>query len=323
LPQAMSAKSASPSVRKLARQLGVNLQAVPTTGRVTAADVRSVASMDAKFPSASPRARRAAVELAVDWTKLRGSGRTGRIRERDVRAAAGNAHSFVRSTQYSVPVTPIRQTIAARLLASTHSTAPLTITTTADAANLVNLRNQFKASGEIVPSFTDILAKLTAAALRGHPLLNATWADDQIIVNKDIHIGIAVDTDAGLLVPVLRDVPSFGLRQLATAARELIERARSGKLKAEEMQGGTFTITNLGNYGIDAFTPIINPPQCAILGMGRIQRQPVVSGNEIVIREQVTLSLTFDHRIVDGAPAARFLQTLVRLVENPGPALVT
>jgi pyruvate dehydrogenase E2 component (dihydrolipoamide acetyltransferase) len=310
-------------LRKSARQLGVNLEAVPSAGRVTPEEVQRIAIEKAKPGAASPRARRAARELGVDLTRLKGSGRTGRIRERDVRAASSGTKHTATGTQYVVPLTLIRQTIAARLLTSAHSTAPLTLTTSADATNLANLRNQFKASAEIVPSFTDILAKLTAAALGEHLLLNACWADDQIIVNKDIHIGIAVDTEAGLLVPVLRNVPNLGLRQVAAAARDLIDRARSGKLKADEMQGGTFTITNLGNYGIDAFTPIINPPQCAILGIGRIQRQPVVSGSEIVIRDHVTLSLTFDHRIVDGAPAARFLQTLVRLIENPAAALVT
>jgi pyruvate dehydrogenase E2 component (dihydrolipoamide acetyltransferase) len=212
--------------------------------------------------------------------------------------------------------------IAARLQGVAHSTAAVTLTTTADASNLVNLRRQFKATEEAAPTYTDFLAKLAATALLSHPHLNASWADDQIVVNKDIHIGIAVDAEAGLLVPVLHDVPKTGMRQLAADSRDLVARAREGKLKADEMHGGTFTITNLGNYGIDTFTPIINPPQCAILGVGRIQRQPVASGDAIIIRDVITLSLTFDHRIVDGAPAARFLQTLVQLVENPAPALV-
>jgi pyruvate dehydrogenase E2 component (dihydrolipoamide acetyltransferase) len=272
--------------------------------------------------AASPRARRVARELGIDWTTLKGSGRTGRICERDVRIAAPASKHSVVGTQHAISLTSIRQTIAARMLASAHSTVPVTLTTTADAANLVNLRNQFKTSQDVVPSYTDFFAKLAAAALREHPLLNAAWADDQIIVNEDIHIGIAVDTEVGLMAPVVRDVPKLGLRQIATKSKELAERARQGKLKAEEMQGGTFTITNMGSHGIDAFTPIINPPQCAILGVGRIQRRPVVRGDAVDIREQVTLSLTFDHRIVDGAPAARFLQALVRLVENPGPALV-
>jgi pyruvate dehydrogenase E2 component (dihydrolipoamide acetyltransferase) len=284
--------ASSPSARRRARQI--------TAQAATASVV------------ASPRARRAAAELGIDWKKLRGSGRTGRIRERDVRAAAGTPRS----------PSSIRRTIAERLRTAARSVVPVTLTTTADATNLVNLRNQYESSGVLVPTYTDFLAKLAAAALRDHPLLNASWGDNKIVENKEIHIGIAVDTDAGLLVPVVRDVPRLGMQHIAAVARDLVERARAGKIKTSDMEGGTFTITNLGNYGIDAFTPIINPPQCAILGVGRIQRRPVVSGDAVVIRDIVTLSLTFDHRIVDGAPAARFLQTLVKLVENPAPALV-
>jgi pyruvate dehydrogenase E2 component (dihydrolipoamide acetyltransferase) len=210
------------------------------------------------------------------------------------------------------------------MLASHHSTAPVTLTTTADAVNLVNLRNQFKAAGgDNVPSYTDFLVKLTAVALAKHPLLNARWEGEQIVTPPDIHIGIAVDTDAGLLVPVVRDVPVLGLRQLSARTRDLATRARARQLVADELRGGTFTLTNLGAFDIDAFTPIINYPQCAILGIGRIERRPVVVGEQVVARDQVTLSLTFDHRIVDGAPAARFLQTLRSLIENPGPALMS
>jgi pyruvate dehydrogenase E2 component (dihydrolipoamide acetyltransferase) len=132
-----------------------------------------------------------------------------------------------------------------------------------------------------------------------------------------------MDTEAGLVVPVVRDVTALSLKQVAACTRDLVQRARQRKLKTEEMKGGTFTVTNLGSFGIDAFTPIINPGQCAILGTGRIQRRPAVRGEEIVIREEVTLSLTFDHRVVDGAPAARFLQTLRERIENPGPWLLS
>src|SRR5439155_15325511 len=132
----------------------------------------------------------------------------------------------------------------------------------------------------------------------------------------------AVDTDAGLLAPVIRNVPQLTLRQVAEQARDLAERARQRKLKAEEMQDGTYTLTNLGAFGIDAFTPIINYPQCAVLGVGRIERRAVVLNDQVVARDQITLSLTFDHRIVDGAPAAKFLQALSKLIENPGPSLV-
>lgn len=273
----------------------------------------------AEVPTSSPRARRLAKELGVDWTKIQGTGRTGRIRERDVRAAApsnGNAQ----------PMSAVRKTIAQRMLHSHMNTAPVTLTTSADATNLVNLRNQFKASqqagNEILPGYTEFLVKLLAAALSKHPILNARWSDEQIVHSPAIDIGIAVDTDAGLLVPVVRDVSSLSLKEISTRVRDLSERARQRRLSMSEMQGGTFTLTNLGAFGIDAFTPIINDSQCAILGVGRIQKQPVVFQDQIVARDRITLSLTFDHRIVDGAPAARFLQTLTLLIENPGPWLM-
>jgi pyruvate dehydrogenase E2 component (dihydrolipoamide acetyltransferase) len=263
-------------------------------------------------PAISPRARRAARELGIDWTALNGSGRTGRIREHDVRAASRTP-------------TSIRRTIAAHLVESLRATAPVTLATTADATNLVNLRTQYNAvpDGSPVPSYTDFLVKLTAAALQKHPALTGQWTDDGIRLPDGVHIGIAVDTESGLLVPVVRDVPTLGLRQLAGKTHDLIERARSGRLSASEMQGGCFTVTNLGAFGIDAFTPIINHPECAILGVGRITKRPTVVGDATVARDQVTLSLTFDHRIVDGAPAARFLQTLVQMIESPAPWLTT
>jgi pyruvate dehydrogenase E2 component (dihydrolipoamide acetyltransferase) len=186
----------------------------------------------------------------------------------------------------------------------------------------VRLRTQFRSAEADSPGtaigYTEFFVKLCAAALRQHPLLNSKWNDDAIVLHHEIHIGIAVDTDAGLLVPVIRNVPELSLRQIAIQSRDLIARARERRLRPEELQGGTFTVTNLGAFGIDAFTPVINPPQCAVLGIGRIARQPAIVDDHIEPRDQVTLSLTFDHRIVDGAPAARFLQSLVTIIENPG-----
>jgi pyruvate dehydrogenase E2 component (dihydrolipoamide acetyltransferase) len=259
-------------------------------------------------PASSPRARRAAANLGIDWKDATGTGRTGRIRERDVLVLA-------------TPVPSTRRVIAERMLTSHRSTAPVTLTTTIDATNLVHLRHGWKAawksSGDLIPTYTDLFLKLTSIALEKHPLLNSRWEHDGVVLLERIHIGIAVDTDAGLLVPVVRDVPRLSLKELAVRSRNLIDRARQRKLSASELQGGTFTVTSLGAFGIDAFTPIINYPECAILGVGRIRRYPVVLDDQIVIREQVTLSLTFDHRVSDGAPAARFLQTLGALIENP------
>ena len=279
--------------------------------------------------SRSRRARRVAQQLGVDFMGLAGSGRDGRIRERDVLAARHVAMSASVGT-LSPEVTAgtvtrtgtIRRTIARRMVASHQTTAPVTLTTRVDATNLVNLRKQFQAAAnsehDLVPSISDLVVKLLAIALVRHPRLNARWEEDQIIELPEIRIGLAVDSEAGLLVPVLPDVRLLGVREIAVQSRELINRARIGRLTAAELQGGTFTISNLGMYGIDAFTPIINPPEAAILGLGAIRGEPMfVEGDRVVPRELMTLSLTFDHRIVDSAPAARFLQTLQTGIENP------
>jgi pyruvate dehydrogenase E2 component (dihydrolipoamide acetyltransferase) len=216
------------------------------------------------------------------------------------------------------------------MLRSRRETASVTLTTSIDASNLVGLRAQFKAvtsrqeSGTPPPiGYSDIAIKLVALALAQHPLLNSSWDGERILIFRNIHIGLAVDTEAGLLVPVIRDVPSLTLRQVAARVRDLVDRARRRGLTADELQGGTFTITNLGPFGVDAFTPIINPPQCAVLGLGRIVADQHAPGSSAATRHRMSLSLTFDHRIVDGAPAARFLQTLASLLEVPSPWLVS
>lgn len=276
-------------------------------------------SVHRRRAAVSPRARRVARELNVDYSKVRGSGRTGRIVERDIRAAASTA----RATQ---PSAHVRKLIAERMLTSAQTTASVTLITKADATELKKLREQLKTVNptlnKSVPSVTDLFLKLTAAALAQHPSLNSRWDNGQVVIERQIHIGVAVDTPAGLLVPVLRDVQQLTLDQIAAASRSLLERAHGRQLRPDEFQGGTFTITNLGMHGIDAFTPIINLPQCAVLGLGRIVREPAVFQDQIVPRDMLTLSLTFDHRVVDGAPAARFLNALSRAVEQPFPWLI-
>lgn len=294
------------------------------------------AHQSASRPLVSPRAMRVAAELGVDWKAIEGTGRSGRVRERDVRSQSARLQRSGRRERKSAPpgeaaagsrVEPsFRRTIAARMLEGSHATAPVTLTTTADATNFASLRAQFKATigspGEIVPGYTDFMIKLAARALQEHPALNRQWIEGQIVSPDGVHIAVGVDTPAGLLAPVLRDVLQLGLREIASQIHDLKVRARSSQLQPHELTGGTFTISNLGAFGIDAFTPIINVPQCAILGLGRIERRPAVVGDQIVPREMITLSLTFDHRIVDGAPAARFLAALRDAIENPGPRLV-
>ncbi|MBV7337139.1 2-oxo acid dehydrogenase subunit E2 [Chloroflexi bacterium TSY] len=324
--------------------------------------------------SSSPRARRVATELNIDWTQLNGSGRTGRIIERDVRAAAAlqtEATPSIQATPVAarmaaeagidlaqlaaekpgqriqrqdveaaiaaqkiaeppssvefqgerIPSSRVRQLIAQRMSHSSQTTAAVTLTTEADATELVALRQQLKSTlaprNLVVPSYNDLLIKLTAVALEEHQMLNAIWAEDEILIPDAVHIGLAVDTDEGLLVPVVRDVQAKGVRQIAAETESLIEQARTGKISSSNLQGGTFTITNLGAYNIDAFTPIINLPQCAILGVGRIVEKPAVYNGEVVPRQTMTLSLTFDHRVIDGAPAARGLDKLREFVETP------
>lgn len=267
----------------------------------------------------TPRARRIASELGIDASNLSGSGRHGRIRERDVRAAATQ-----QSPGRLLPHTPTRRTIAARMVAGVTVAAPVTLTTKVDATQLVAQRQRLQAEAHgPVPSYTDMLLALTAAALRQHPALRAQWRDDGLFLPDAIDIAIAVDTEAGLLAPVVRNVDTLALTQIAAQTRDLIEQSRAGRLSADQMRGATLTLTNLGMWGIDAFTPIIHLPQCAVLGIGRIVREPAVVHDQIVPRDQMTLSLTFDHRVVDGAPAARFLDHVRRAVELAANAMAS
>jgi pyruvate dehydrogenase E2 component (dihydrolipoamide acetyltransferase) len=263
-------------------------------------------------PAVSPRARRIAAELGVDWSGLRGSGRTGRIVERDVRRAGADRPSSV------------RRLISERMHASARDTAPVTLTTDADATLLVRVRAtlqaEARAAGVLSPSYTDCFVKLAAVALSEHPALNASLDGDRLVQHRAVHVGVAVDTPRGLLACVVRDVPGKSLRALAAESAALVAGARAGSVSPDALRGGTFTVSNLGAFEIDAFTPIINLPECAILGVGRIVARAVVvdeAAGRIEARKMVALSLTFDHRVVDGAPAARFLQRVKQLVEQP------
>jgi pyruvate dehydrogenase E2 component (dihydrolipoamide acetyltransferase) len=319
-----AATAAGPAARQLARSLGVDIGSVSGSGpggRVTEADVRQrkrpVPEAQRKI-AISPRARRVARDLGIDWQGLSGSGRNGRIRERDVRAATQQTGGRL------IAHTTTRRTIAARMVAGVTLAAPVTLTTKADATNLVNLRDQFKtATPDFVPSYSDLLLKLNAASLRRHPLLQAQWRDDGLFVPDRIDIAFAVETEAGLLVPVVRGVDRLAVKDISNQTKGLIAQARAGQLSAEQMRDATFTVSNLGAHGVDAFTPIIHLPQCAVLGVGRIVREPAVFQDAVVPRDMLTLSLTFDHRVVDGAPAARFLDTLRQSVEQPAPWLLT
>ncbi len=327
-------------------------------------------------PAISPRARRVASELNIDWTALKGSGRTGRIVERDVRklaetqteknkktgvevspvarraaeaqgvdlaalaqqqpgkrimredverASLHKANQSSSASETRQPITRMRRLIAERMSQSSQTAAPVTLTTEVDATELVKLRTHLKNAGkQPIPSYNDLFVKLAASALADHPALNARLDGDEIVLSSAVHVGLAVDTERGLVVPVIRDAQAKTIRQIAGESVQLIEAARAGTLSVDAMSGSTFSITNLGMYEIDAFTPILNLPECAILGIGRIVPKQIVGffeanaeAGQVAIRQMLFLSLTFDHRVVDGAPAARFLQQIKRYVEAP------
>ena len=204
---------------------------------------------------------------------------------------------------------------------SARTAAPVTLSSEVDATEIVMMRGKLRADGnDIVPSITDLMAKLAATALTEHPVMNASIEGDDILYHDSINIGIAVEGERGLIVPVIHNAAELTLLELAAASAQTISVARQGKASPEQLRGATFTISNLGMYDIDAFTPIVSLPQCAVLGVGRIvPRQIVVDADRerLAIRQMMTLSLTFDHRVVDGAPAARFLQRIKQYVETP------
>lgn len=337
----------SPRARRLAESEGIDLAEVTPTGpegAIIERDVRAyvdaakVRAEPISTPAAiSPVARRMAEEAGLDWQALTGAGPRGQITREDVEAALerrsrGTKEPPAPSAQppafdlrpsaptqqpaSELPFAGIRALIAERMVDGHSRTAPVTLTTEADATALVELRQKL-AADEVTVSYNDLFLVILAKALVEHPGLNASLDGNSVKLWPQIDIALAVDTERGLLAPVVSGVDRKGLAQLAAETASLAERARGGKCTPDELTGGTFTLTNLGMYGIDAFTPIINLPECAILGVGRIKTQPAWVGDHVEPRQMVWLSLTFDHRLVDGGPAARFLQRVAQLAEKP------
>jgi pyruvate dehydrogenase E2 component (dihydrolipoamide acetyltransferase) len=291
---------ATPLVRKIARDHGIDLGTVTGTGphqRIIRADIEPIVAVLGKAtgapnakpgPSTAPSTSPAPAPVAT----------------------AGDE---------TIPLTRIRRVTAQRLTESA-AVPHFYLTGVVDAERLLALRADINAaltgSDERV-SVTDLLVRACAVALRAHPLLNSSWAGDSILRHGGIHIGVAVATEAGLVVPVVRDADRKGVREIATDARSLAERAHAGTLSLQELSGGTFTISNLGMYGVDHFTAIINPPEAAILAVGAATPTPVARDGEVVVRSVMKMTLSVDHRVVDGAPAAAFLRELIGVVEAP------
>ena len=330
---------ATPAARRRARELGVNLAAVGgrgPEGRVQLADVEDAAERvlqpaqeEAPAVMATPVARRLAADLGLEPARMAGSGPGGRVTREDVlRTARERLQSGQRASGTVAPAAEVAdveplsgvRAVIARRMSESASTAPhVTLHTEADASALVAARRQLneELAGRAQVSFNTLFIAVTARALQAFPRLNACLIDDEIRLYEAINVALAVDTERGLFAPVVRDADRLDLVAIQRESERLIERAQEGRSLPDDLSGGTFTITNLGAFEVDGFTPIINQPQAAILGVGRIVPRPAAVEGEVVLREHVTLSLSFDHRIADGGPAARFLQRIKQLVERP------
>lgn len=307
----------SPNARRVARELGVDIDSVTGTGpggRVVSEDVEEAAAQDAAASSStsskvpSPLARRKAREADASAA---------------VAAAPVSADVAIagQDTSSIIPLKGMRGTIAARMLQSLTEMAQLThgfeVSMDAVVALRAEMKQQYTALGVPVPSLNDFVVRAAAMALRQHPILNATITGNEIHLLSHIHMGLAVAVPGGLMVPVIRDADRLSLPELAHATRDVADRCRSGSISLDEFDGGTFAVTSLGTYGVDFFTPVINPGNVGILGVGRLRDSGKWEGDAFVKTQVLTLSLTFDHRAVDGAPAAEYLQTVAELLARP------
>jgi pyruvate dehydrogenase E2 component (dihydrolipoamide acetyltransferase) len=293
-------RRSSPLARRMAKDLGVNLEDVQGSGpggRIVAADIKGAQG------SERPAAKKAAPEPAA-------------AAPQEMRAPAAAGVPALETK--IIPLTAMRRTIAKRLSESIGPIPTFYLTADYDVTNLMSLRQQLIEISGVKVSLNDFIIRAIALALRHHPSVNASWGDDAITQHGEVHIGVAVATPDGLITPVIRNADQKAVTDIATEVRALAEKAKNRRLKPDEYQGSTFTISNLGAWGIEEFTAIINPPNAAILAIGAAEARPVVDANrQVVIRDRMKVTMSCDHRIVDGALGADFLKTLRQYVEQP------
>jgi pyruvate dehydrogenase E2 component (dihydrolipoamide acetyltransferase) len=258
---------------------------------------------------ASPAAKRLAKELNVDLKQVKGTGPEGRVVEDDVRSFADQLGGKPR-VQEIIQMVGIRKTTAERLSLSARMAPHSTVVMEVDMSNAGRIRKETRLG------YTEMLVKAVASALREHRIMNATLDGEQIKVFEDVNVGVAVAAEKGLVVPVIRNADKRSLTEIASVLQTLVDKTRQDELTKDDVTGGTFTITNLGMYDVDVFIPIINPPETAILGVGRVVEKPVALNGEVTVRPMMQLSLAYDHRIVDGAPAAQFLRAVKKILET-------
>lgn len=293
----------------------------------TEIDTTGTTKSQERFVKATPLARKIAKENNVDLSLIAGTGPGGRITEKDVRKYIENKINVKKESPAVVeedtdsvkriPMDNMRRVIAERMKNSWNNAPHVTENIKVDVTELVKFREELNKFANEKFTYTDLIAKACVLAIKRNPVINWSIEGDYIIQHEMINLGIAVALENGLIVPVIKDAGSKSLTEISKMIKDLSSRARENRLSPEEIKGGTFTITNLGMYGIDSFTPIINPPESAILGVNRIYKEPAVVGDSICIRQVMMLSLSFDHRLIDGATAAKFLMDLKRILENP------
>jgi pyruvate dehydrogenase E2 component (dihydrolipoamide acetyltransferase) len=315
-PQEKKFVPASPAARRLAKELGIDLALVQGTGpdgRTTEADVGRYHEEGPPAPKITPLAEEMVKQEGLDISAITGTGEGGKVTKEDVK------HALERRT--SIPLTGMRKTIADNMYASLQNTAQLTVFTEVDVTEMVRFRDlvqeEYKKDETVKVSFNDIVILATSRALKRFPMMNSALIGDEILLYDAVNMGIAVSLREGLIVPVLRDADKKGLLQIARESRELAQKARDGTLTVDDVTGGTFTISNVSMLEVDGFTPILRPPETGILGVGRVKEKPVVYEGEIAIRSMMFLSLTFDHRVLDGTPAMAFLETVARYLQHP------
>ncbi len=305
---------ASPAAKRLAKEKDIEIKDLqPGEGReaIIEADVRDY--INKNLPSATPTAEKKAAAKGIDLSSLEGTGAGGRIQSSDVESYA------VEDTEadQEIPFTGLRKVISRRMSQSFQEVPQVTTTVKVDMKEIKELREEIKQLSEEHISYTDILVLVVSRMLKKYPMINSHISQDSMIVKSSINIGIAVDVPDGLVVPVIKNVGRKDLEEIAKARKVLVEKAREGRLNNDDLSGGTFTITNLGGFETEIFTPIVNQPEAAILGVGQISDEVVPVDGEVVIRPMLWLSMAYDHRAVDGAPAAEFLQKIKSALENP------
>ncbi|UCD87796.1 MAG: 2-oxo acid dehydrogenase subunit E2, partial [Desulfobacterales bacterium] len=316
---------ATPAARRLAKELGVDLALVEGTGpkgRITEANVKRFHEEGPPAPKVTPLASEMIRQAGLDITAIEGTGESGKITKEDVQRVLDlKKREEATLPVRSIPFTGMRRSIAERMHASLHNTAQLTMFTEVDVTEMIRFRDivreEYKKDDTVRISYNDIIILATSRALKHHPIMNSTLVGDEILLHDSVHMGIAVALPEGLIVPVLRDADKKGLLEIASGARELASKALEGTLTVDEVTGGTFTISNMSIFQVDGVTPILKPPETGILGVGRVKEKPTVYNGEIAIRSVMFLNLTFDHQVVDGAPASEFLQTVARYLEDP------